>query len=381
MTPKQRVQTAIQHQQPDLVPVGEWIIDYEPASLVLGRPTLVRGKAQLAHALWEGRRDEVVESMKHDTVELTRRLDLDILCVDLTWPREIRYDPPQQVDQETWRDRRGNVFRYSDLTKDLMLLEEGSATWEPPRPDRFVNGEFCPHPSELELIEHVQSELGDTHFLFTRAGDASLPIYSALWVEREMLRLADDPDELAAERLSWAHHFANRFPFFARLGFDGVIVGEDYGFNSGPFMSAPTFRRVFLPALQHTCRVAHDNGLILICHSCGNLRPILPDMIEAGIDVYQSIQPIEDIAGLKRDFGRDVCLWGGVSNHDLIVAGPEDIRRQTEHAVTTCAPGGGFILGSSHSITIHTPLDNIVAMLEAAGRTPRPAPAELPNEG
>jgi uroporphyrinogen decarboxylase len=138
-------------------------------------------------------------------------------------------------------------------------------------------------------------------------------------------------------------------------------------------MSPETFRRVYFPGIQHMCRAAHQNGMFLICHSCGNLRLILPDLIEAGIDVYQGIQPIEDIAGLKRDFGRDLCLWGGVSNHDLVVSGPQEMRRQVGHAIDTCADGGGFLLGSSHSITVQTPLDNIIAMLEAAGRRPEPA--------
>lgn len=373
MTPKERVRSAIRHREPDIVPVGEWIIDFEPASLVLGRPTFLRGKALLAYALWEGRRDEIVASMKVDMVELVRRLDLDMLCADLTWPRDIAYEPPERLDEETWRDRHGNVFRYSDLTRDLMVLIEGDASYEPPRRPRPADGEFRPDPSELEIIEYVMQELGQTHFLFTGGGDAHLPVYSAHWVERQMLQLADDPDRLAEAHFAGYASLAKRVPFFARLGFDAMIVGDDYGFNDGPFMSRATFRRVFFPALQHICQVCHDNGMFLICHSCGNLRPILPDMIEAGIDVYQAIQPIEDIAGLKRDFGRDVCLWGGVSNHDLIVAEPAEIRRQAARAIETCAPGGGFILGSSHSINVRTPLANIVAMLEAAGRHPRPA--------
>ena len=373
MTRKERVRTAIKREEPDIVPVGEWIIDYEPASLVLGRPTFLRGKANLAHALWQGRRDEVVSSIKRDIVELIRRLDLDLVCVDLAWPRGIQYEPPEQVDEETWRDRRGNVFRYSELTRDLMLLDAGTGPREPELPERFSDGEFRPDPSELDIIEHVLGQLGDTHFVFTGMGDPHLPIFSAHWVEQQMLQLADDPDGLAADFFASYRSLSRRIPFFARLGFDAVIVGDDYGFNAGPFMSPATFRRVFFPALQHICQVAHDNGLFLICHSCGNLRLLLPDMIEAGIDVYQSIQPIEDIAGLKRDFGRELCLWGGVSNHDLVVAGPDEIRRQVGHAIEACSPGGGFILGSSHSITVQTPLENISAMLEAAGRHPQPA--------
>jgi hypothetical protein len=224
------------------------------------------------------------------------------------------------------------------------------------------------------------AEMGQTHFMFTGMGRAHLPIFSALWVERDLLRLADeDPDKLAAERLEWAEHTASRMPFFKGLGFDAILGGEDYGCNTGPFMSPATFKRIFSPGLKRICDAAHENGLFYICHSCGNLRPILPLMIDAGIDVYQAIQPIEDIAGLKRDFGRDVCLWGGVSNHDLVLGEPDAIREQVRHAVRECGPGGGFILGSSHSITVQTPLPNILAMLEAAGRRPQPAPAPVPG--
>lgn len=113
MNQKERVRAAIEHRESDLVPVGEWIIDYEPASLVLGRPTYLRGKARLAQALWAGRRDEIVESTKRDTVELVRRLDLDLVCVNLAWPRDLHYDRPEQVDEETCSDGGGFILGSS----------------------------------------------------------------------------------------------------------------------------------------------------------------------------------------------------------------------------------------------------------------------------
>lgn len=373
MTPKERVRAAIEHRESDIVPVGEWIVDYEPASLFLGRPTFVRGKLNLAMALWEGQRDDIVSSVKYDLVELTRRLDCDLVCADLTYPRDICYDQPEQLDNETWQDRHGNVLRYSELTQDLMLLKKGRARLEPLPPDRLVEGEYHPDHSELEVIEHVIKELGKSHFIFSDMKDACLPVFSALWVEDMLYGLADNPEQVAVDFLKVYQRLALRIPFFAKLGFDAVIVTDDYGSNSGPFCSPALFRRVFVPALKHMCEVAHANNLFLICHSCGNLRLILPDMIEAGIDVYQSIQPLEDIASLKRDFGKDICIWGGVSNHDLVIASPHEIRRQVVESIKACAPGGGFILGSSHSITVQTPLENIIAYLEAAGRHPQPA--------
>lgn len=94
MTGKERVYTALAHQEPDRVLVLEYIFEHGVIEQVLGRSSFWRGHFKEVQAYWEGRRDEVVESQK----------------------------PLQQIDEETWRDWQGNVYRYSSLTEDLMLM-------------------------------------------------------------------------------------------------------------------------------------------------------------------------------------------------------------------------------------------------------------------
>ena len=79
---------------------------------------------------------------------------------------------------------------------------------------------------------------------------------------------------------------------FVEAGVDGVAIGQDYGFNSGPFVSPATFAKVYAPALRRRCEILREMGVPCLFHACGNNRLILDQMVEAGIDAYQAIQPI-----------------------------------------------------------------------------------------
>ncbi|MBM4045257.1 MAG: hypothetical protein FJ279_09100, partial [Planctomycetes bacterium] len=109
MTPKERVKLALAHKEADRVPVGEFAIDYKLIEAVLGRETFLRGKTKLTKALWAGRRDEVVESMKKDLVEFTLKTGLDMVAVNLVPGKNQKFDVPRQIDDYTWEDRAGNI--------------------------------------------------------------------------------------------------------------------------------------------------------------------------------------------------------------------------------------------------------------------------------
>ncbi len=124
------------------------------------------------------------------------------------------------------------------------------------------------------------------------------------------------------------------------------------------------------------------SGLPCLFHSCGNNRLILDQMVAAGIDAYQAIQPIERIEEIKRLFGGRITLWGGVSTDTLARGTPDQVRRQALFTLKHCAPGGGLILASSHSIVVRTPLANYRAMVVTAhqrGTYPIRIPERLPQ--
>jgi len=88
--------------------------------------------------------------------------------------------------------------------------------------------------------------------------------------------------------------------------------------------------------------------------------------VDAGIDVWQSIQPENKIEEVKQLYGRRITLWGGVRAAFFITGSPDDIRREARFAISRCSFGGGFILGSSHSIMVGAKYDNFMAMVETA---------------
>lgn len=365
MTSKERVAAALAHREPDRVPLMEFAIDYTIVEDLLGHPTFWRAHFKEARAYWEGRRDEVVESQKRDLVQFAREFGQDGVAVNLVPPKGFQPERLQQLDEETWRDYRGNLYRYSARTHDLMLFKQGALDpqpapdlWEPPAPI---------DDSEWELIDYAIQELGATHYIMARPGRRTAIGYpSALGWEPMMLRLAEDPEGVRADRLrSVASLDWDRF--FAR-GCDNLALGEDFGHNHGPFMSPATFEHVYVPSIRAQCDKIHEHRVPTLWHACGDNRLILRQMIAAGIDCYQAIQPEEDIVGLRAAWQHQLALWGGISTHTLVMGTPEEIRAQVRAAVRGCAPGGGYVAGASHSVCVSTRAENYLAAIDELAR-------------
>ena len=366
MTPKERVYTALQKGEPDRVPVGESYVDYPIVEQVIGRKTFYRSHARETFALWEGRRDEVVDGQKRDLVEFVRSTELDIVPVWLVPPRNRIVEKPRRIGDNTWEDRAGNVLQYVRETEELVVVQHGSHPVE-------TRGQPPPDGSEWELWDYVVQELGQTHFIIashgTGLGIAYMPTvldgrFSRF--EEWMMRIVDDPESIAAEELTRLQGYRDIVRGLAARGLDAVRISPDYGYGSATSCSPELFRRAFLPGLRKLCEEVHAGGLVVHFHCDANMAELTDQMVDADVDIYQSIEPHEPIDRYKRDIGDQVTLWGGVSCHDLCTAPPDEIRRQARFAIRHCAPGGGFILGSSHNILLATRYENFMAMLEVA---------------
>jgi uroporphyrinogen decarboxylase len=375
MTAKERVLAALGHREPDRVPTGEFATDHSVISQVLGRPTFWRAKRRYYEALWDGRRDEVVDSMKRDIVEYTLALDLDMVPVNAVPHRDFPFTRPRQLDADTWEDERGNILKYSAETEDIGLHRPGSRAV--PASDSRLPARV--HESELELAQYVVEKLGRTHFVFCRPGRFTGLGFISGWGADQFVRVAEQPEQVAAEQLRAAEGLRASLEPFVDLGVDGAAIGEDYGYNSGPFVSPATFGRVYAPAMARMCQIVHGFGLPCLFHSCGNNRLILDQMVAAGMDAYQAIQPVERIDQLKELYGQRLTLWGGVSTDTLRRGTPDQVRQQALYSLKRCAAGGGLILGSSHSIVVGPPAANYRALVETV-RTRGTYPIDIPEE-
>ena len=153
---------------------------------------------------------------------------------------------------------------------------------------------------------------------------------------------------------------------------DVVSEADDYGTQTSQLISPRMFRRIFKPRLAAVFARIHDlvPHAKLFFHSDGNIRPILPDLIEIGIDILNPVHVTAtgmEPAALKRDFGKDVCFWGGgVETQRVLPFGtPGEVRDNVRRNVDALAPGGGYVFNTIHNIQPDVPPQNLVAMVEA----------------
>jgi uroporphyrinogen decarboxylase len=155
---------------------------------------------------------------------------------------------------------------------------------------------------------------------------------------------------------------------FARFRFDGVALSDDYGTQKAMLMSPAHWRRLIKPRLLEIYAFARRHGRVVFHHSCGDIQPIIRDLIDIGLDILHPIQPeAMDVFRLKKEFGRDLTLCGGIRTQDLLPRGkPDEVREEVRRLQEEMGRGGGYILEPGITIQADVPIENMVAMIEEA---------------
>jgi uroporphyrinogen decarboxylase len=150
---------------------------------------------------------------------------------------------------------------------------------------------------------------------------------------------------------------------------DLVYISEDLGTQTSLLMSPRTFRRFLKPHMAMLVEHAHAHGIKVMHHDDGANRPLLPDLVDIGIDILNPVQwrcPGMDREGLARDFGHRLIFHGGIDNQKTLPFGtPADVRSQVAENIRIFRDGKGYIVASCHNLQANTPTENIVAMYEA----------------
>jgi uroporphyrinogen decarboxylase len=168
-------------------------------------------------------------------------------------------------------------------------------------------------------------------------------------------------------------HLRNLDRFMGEAGpfLDVVVFGDDLGMQTGPQISPRMYREFFKPRHARLWQRAKALGSVkVMLHCCGGVRPLLPDLIDAGLDAINPVQVScrgMDAAALKADFGADITFWGGGCDTQWVLSHgtPEAIRDHVRRQVEILRPGGGFVFQQVHNILADVPPENIVAMLDA----------------
>ena len=146
--------------------------------------------------------------------------------------------------------------------------------------------------------------------------------------------------------------------------------------QTGPMYSPRMFKKMILPHLSRRFKAAKDylTGVNpeakLMLHSCGSIRKFLPDLIEAGVEIIDPVQPHAaemDTAALKKDFGNELTFHGGIDIQDVLPFGTaEEIKEEVKTRIHTMGKGGGYILAPAHNVQADVPPANLVMMYETA---------------
>jgi uroporphyrinogen decarboxylase len=190
-----------------------------------------------------------------------------------------------------------------------------------------------------------------------------------------LLDLAGNPSmaEAIMDRLVEEHIKAfDRYAETVYKYVDIIEVCDDVGMQSTTWISPDMYRNVIKP--YHARLYDHikkKTGLPLLLHACGSVSSLIPDFIEIGVDILNPVQYTAsemDLATLKRNFGADICFWGGgIDTQETMPFGtPEQVSDEVKRCIDTLAPGGGFVFAVVHNITEGVPLENILAAFRTA---------------
>jgi uroporphyrinogen decarboxylase len=147
---------------------------------------------------------------------------------------------------------------------------------------------------------------------------------------------------------------------------DGFYFGDDWGQQSGLIMGPKLWRRFIKPRIAKMYDKVKKAGKFVLQHSCGDIHEIFPDLIDIGLNVYQTFQPeIYDIKDIKIKYGRDLTFWGAISTQRLLPFGtPDEVKKETLEIMKILGADGGYIAAPTHSVPGDVPAENMLVLMD-----------------
>ena len=284
--------------------------------------------------------------------------DLD-LCWAFSLVADLDFEPEVVAEDEdtfTERDGNGAVLRrhkHHDTTPEHIdfLVKERRGWEEHIKPHLTASAERINFESYRNAKEHARKK--NRFFMLSGVNVFEL-MHPVCGHEHMLVGMAMDPD--------WVKDMVNTYArlivelqemLFAEEGLpDGIWYYEDMGFKQRPFMSPAMYREIVQPGHRKTIDFAGSHSLPVVMHSCGFVEPLVPGMIEAGIDCLQVIEVKAgmDLLALHRTFGDRLSFMGGIDVRVLYSNDRRKIDTELETKIPVVKQGFGYVLHSDHSI-------------------------------
>jgi len=375
MTSRERVLRAINRQEPDRMPIdlgmhmstGISIFAYWDLREYLGLPT---------DRIWI---PDMVQGLAYVDRDILERFHCDCILLEPLFPETRQWNP------------RGKYCFAIPATADPRLrengewvIQKGNEVMRMPADGYFFDGDWINDWGEgseddrLALYareaERIYKETDYATNMLGYSRGLGMENYGGGVIEDAILAF-DNPARLREIREAQLEKSIRRMgKVIDRFGryIQMVTVSDDMGGQSGLLCGTDYVEAFCMPYYKRFCAFVHENSDIKVfMHNCGAIRPLIPQIIDAGIDVLNPVQISAtgmDPQELKDEFGDRICFWGGgCDTQNVLGSGtPEDVAENVRHLVRIFKPGGGFIFNQVHNILGNVPPGNIVAMLDTA---------------
>ncbi len=376
MTGRERLITALQHKEPDRVPID-----------LGGFQTGIHKfayKALVDHLGIDHRPEmlDPVQQIVRPGEELLQRFHVDIRYVTPRSASDFQGGIVQnRRDGRLWHDLvdefgiRWSMPDDQPYYMDITHHPLADATLDDVRDYPFPKGD---DPGRFEGIRERALLLRNETPYAVSSGIAGV-VYEICWylrgLERWFIDMVEQPEfcEALLDRTLkfWLDFFG---PFLDELGdvLDVVMIGDDIASQAGPMFQPRFYREVVKPRQKQLVQFIRSRTQAKVWyHTCGGCKPFLADLIDNGVDVLNPVQISAhdmDPAELKSRFGDRLSFWGGAidTQHVLPTASPETVREHVRRNVEIFKPGGGYVFNNVHNIQAGVPPENIVALFDAA---------------
>jgi uroporphyrinogen decarboxylase len=358
MKPRERVEMALNHEIPDRCPMQA---SFTPEFAVRLREDLKLQKGGAHNPHGGG-----------NTYELERILGEDILLTSVGWANSYYLADHDYTDEwgVSWKIQPYQTpfgsGHYTEIVGHPLADEVTISSYRPP------------DPTCLELYAESEWMIANFKADYWIVGVTVTTIFETAWalrgLERLMMDMVTNPD-LADQILDIPYRYhLTAAKKLVELGVDMIWTGDDVGTQERMLMSPKMWRRYLKPRMATFVAElkALRPGLKIAYHTDGNVWPIIPELVEIGIDVLNPVQPACMIPEqVKRQFGNQLCFWGMVDEQRTLPFGsPGDVQREVIERIKTVGYNGGLILAPTHHVQLDTPLENFWAMVNTIQKTP-----------
>ena len=357
MTHKQRLLAAINHEEPDRVPLCAW---YTPEA----------ERMLLRHL---GVNSDQTETYQAAGGPLPILMDHDFLiswigpCTSYYSNNNAEYTDEWGIGWKWFKNSSGGA--YTEIVRhplaDIRDLRELT----------------LPDFSRVDRYDGVRQLIAQYGREYGIMGGAACTLFELAWyllgMQRLLMDLVGEPDFMNALLDDLARWIDVAGSKLVELGVDIIWIGDDFGTQDRMLISPQLFRQFFKPryAKLFAKWKAINPNVKIAFHSDGYIHPIIGDLVEIGLDILNPVQPKSmDPAKIKNEFGRNLTLWGTVDIQEVMPFGSrEDVINEVKLRLRTAGKGGGFIISPAHNLQPDVPLENILAFYQAAkeyGRYP-----------